>query len=289
MKNHPLCLAVLTVLGLVVVVPAFAEDAAAPKPADKVAAAPADAPAAKPADQAPLDMTIKVLEVNGNKVQFRNKPEEAWQPLTVDAKLAIGCEVRTGPGSSAKIKVGPNSEIVLKRLGIINIASLLVDAGNDTVRTVIGKKYGTMESGVQHVGEVKNDFKVATPSSVLAVRGTHWRDTEYGATKETEVDFGNVHESFTDGLFASLFGGDKNNNASRRPDSFAQAATNLGKFADGSNESGDPNDNQDPNADVNGNLPGDLIGRIHDLDHFNNSVNNIRNGGTDPGGNPGGN
>ena len=120
-------------------------------------------------DAAP--MTVQVLEVSG-RVQQRPNLDADWQPLTAQTKLNVGSEIRTGLRSMAQVQVGPNSVITLKGLGIVAIAELAHDENADVMHTRLAKKYGRLIAEVHQVGETRNDYKISTPGSVLAVRGS---------------------------------------------------------------------------------------------------------------------
>jgi hypothetical protein len=128
-----------------------------------------------------VDTRIEVLEIKGT-ADFRNEADAAWQPLKTDSPLSVGSEIRTGLRSLVKLKLGANSEVEVKSLTTIAIADLAVSEEDKTIRTRVGKKYGTMKAKVHKVGELSNDYRIDTPSSVLAIRGSGGEHGEFGGS-----------------------------------------------------------------------------------------------------------
>ena len=146
---------------------AFAQAQPAPTPnpgaaAEAPAAAAAESPAASP---------VKILEVTGT-AQHRPNAQAAWQALTTESTVPLGSEVRTGPRSSVRLQVGENSQVKLESLGIMTIADVALNQDEQSIRTRLYKKYGKMTATVQHVGDLRNDYQIATPGATLAVRGS---------------------------------------------------------------------------------------------------------------------
>ena len=160
-NSHLLCAAAIA--ASMITSPAWAQEAAP---------APGSAPAATPA----AENAVQILEVVGN-VQFRPAADADWQPVAADTILPLGSDVRTGPKSSIRFRVGANSEVELKSLGIMTIASVSQD--DEAIRTRLYKKYGQLRAKVQHVGDLRNDYQIATPGATLAVRGSEVVHTGY--------------------------------------------------------------------------------------------------------------
>ncbi len=167
-------------------------------------------PTATPGDKTQLDMQVKVTAVQG-KAEFRATPDKPWQPMKKDQVLALGSQIRTGLRSSITMNVGPNAEVVIKSLTIMMVSDLVADNA-DTLRTRLGMKYGRMKFDVRHVG-FKNDFQVATPTGVMAVKGTGgWVITFDGRPLIAGVDtngFSSILQQFNNGDTSWLSGADQ--------------------------------------------------------------------------------
>ncbi|MEY4533852.1 MAG: hypothetical protein RLZZ246_170 [Planctomycetota bacterium] len=123
------------------------------------------------------------IDVKG-KVKWRANAEAAWQDAKVDDRLPVGGEVRTGlNGSRTTLRVGLNATVLIDSGSVFSIPMSVKDG--DQLRTLAGLKSGRADFKVENTG-LGADFKVATPSSVLAVRGTGFA-VNYGALKGAEI------------------------------------------------------------------------------------------------------
>jgi hypothetical protein len=151
---------------------ASAQDPAA-KPGDAVPAA--DAPAGEP-------LRAVFIDVSG-KVQWRANDSAPWQEAKVNDVVAAGVEVRTGLRSHAALRVGRNATALLDAGTLFQLPTIAQDG--ETLRTSAAVKHGRADFKVDKVG-LSNDFKVVTPSTTLAVRGTEFA-VATGALKQVEV------------------------------------------------------------------------------------------------------
>jgi hypothetical protein len=149
--------------------PASASDAGAPVAAGDAAAA-----------AAPL--SAKVIDVDG-KVQWRPGPEAAWQPANVNDEIPAGSEVRTGLRSHAALRIGANATALIDAGTVFQLPTVVREG--DVLRTTVAVKSGRADFKVDKVG-LTNDFKVVTPSTTLAVRGTEFA-VATGPLKQVEV------------------------------------------------------------------------------------------------------
>ncbi|GDY05389.1 hypothetical protein LBMAG51_01760 [Phycisphaerae bacterium] len=159
----------------------------APRQDSKV---PAINPAATSANAtvASSPLQAKVIDCVG-KVKWRTGTDIAWKDAkeaAVNDLLSAGAEVRTGLRSrmtlkfeNATILIDSNSNFAMPT------SELVKESDGDVYRTVAQMKSGRADFQVDKVG-AKNDFKVVTPSSTLAVRGTGFSVTT-GAMTGTEV------------------------------------------------------------------------------------------------------
>jgi SWI/SNF-related matrix-associated actin-dependent regulator 1 of chromatin subfamily A len=139
----------------------------------------------KAAAQAAPDGEVYALfiDVKG-KVKWRANAQAPWQDAKVDDRLPVGGEVRTGlNGSRTTLRVGLNATVLIDSGSVFAIPMSVKDG--DQLRTLAGLKSGRADFKVENTG-LGADFKVATPSSVLAVRGTGFA-VNYGALKGAEI------------------------------------------------------------------------------------------------------
>ncbi|NBQ14091.1 MAG: hypothetical protein EBU31_05645, partial [Proteobacteria bacterium] len=151
---------------------ASAQDLAA-KPGDAVPAA--DAPAGEP-------LRAVFIDVSG-KVQWRANESAPWQEAKINDVVGAGVEVRTGLRSHAALRVGRNATALLDAGTLFQLPTIAQDG--ETLRTSAAVKHGRADFKVDKVG-LSNDFKVVTPSTTLAVRGTEFA-VATGALKQVEV------------------------------------------------------------------------------------------------------
>lgn len=135
-------------------------------------AAPAAAPGT-PAGQAtdpdsPRQLSAVVMQVKG-RVRARSSADEPWRPVAVNDILKAGAQVQTGLNSIVAMRVGRNATILMDPGSDLILPELSQDAGALKTRAVI--RSGRADFKVDRVG-LDNDFKIMTPSSTIAVRGT---------------------------------------------------------------------------------------------------------------------
>ncbi len=144
-------------------------------------------PANTPAT-ASLPLQAKVIDCVG-KVRWRTGSDIAWKDAkdaAINDLLSAGAEVRTGLRSRMTLKFDNATILIDSNSNFAMPTSELVkESDGDVYRTVAQMKSGRGDFQVDKVG-AKNDFKVVTPSSTLAVRGTGFSVTT-GAMTGTEV------------------------------------------------------------------------------------------------------
>jgi hypothetical protein len=162
---------------------AHAQDAN-PTPAVAAGAAPNGAPTEGSSSAAPAGAALSATVIDvGGKVQWRPTAEAAWQPANVNDVLPTGSEVRTGLRSHAALRIGPNATALIDAGTVFQLPTAVRDG--DVLRTTVAVKSGRADFKVDKVG-LTNDFKVVTPSTTLAVRGTTFAIAT-GALKQVEV------------------------------------------------------------------------------------------------------
>lgn len=152
-------------------------------------ASPAFCAPAAPAKQPPEAREVKpdralraVASDVAGTIKFRLAPQAQWQALGNGTVLPVGADVLAGPGGRARIQMGPGVFLVLKPFSRVTIARLKMDGAGDaaTVRATLAKQYGRVEFDVRDAG-FKNDFKIASPNGVMAVKGTGGEHDNFGA------------------------------------------------------------------------------------------------------------
>jgi hypothetical protein len=133
-------------------------------------------------DAAAAPLSAKVIDVDG-KVQWRPGPEAAWQPANVNDEIPAGSEVRTGLRSHAALRIGANATALIDAGTVFQLPTVVREG--DVLRTTVAVKSGRADFKVDKVG-LTNDFKVVTPSTTLAVRGTEFA-VATGPLKQVEV------------------------------------------------------------------------------------------------------
>ena len=127
------------------------------------------APTTSASDQAgPLK--IHVTAVQG-QAQFRPDANTKWATITADTDLPEGVELRTGPKGTIQFTVGSDQVYRIDRLTVVKVlrANLNEDG---TIRTDVGMTYGRVSKDVDLPQHPHQDT-IISPSSTLAVRGTH--------------------------------------------------------------------------------------------------------------------
>jgi hypothetical protein len=115
-----------------------------------------------------LKVTVKSVK---GIVQFRTSADAKWEKATEGTELSEGAELRTGPRSTVQFSIGDDQIVTLDRLGTIQILRASFESGK--VFTDLGMKYGRTRYDIESAAR-EHDAKVRSPSSVLAVRGTHF-------------------------------------------------------------------------------------------------------------------
>ena len=158
---------------------ALAQDAAVvPAPAAVTAAVDPAASAVSAGE--PLRAVF--IDVAG-KVQWRANETSPWQDAKVNDVVAEGVEVRTGLRSHAAMRIGRNATALIDAGTLFQLPNVVQEG--DTLRTAAAVKHGRADFKVDKVG-LSNDFKVVTPSTTLAVRGTEFA-VATGPLKQVEV------------------------------------------------------------------------------------------------------
>lgn len=108
-----------------------------------------------------------VKEVNG-RVEIQ-KPGGRWQSVSAGDELPTGASISTGFGSSAVIDVGA-STLTVDALTRMKLEELMESQGAQT--TGLFLRVGKVKAEVKRDTGLSHDFRLRSPSSTAAVRGT---------------------------------------------------------------------------------------------------------------------
>ncbi|MBA7579435.1 hypothetical protein ES708_21306 [subsurface metagenome] len=109
-----------------------------------------------------------IKEVTG-KVEVQ-APGGIWARATVGMSISAGTTISTGFGSRALVDLG-NSVLNVQPLTRLRLEELLQREG--TVQTDMFLRVGKVSAEVKSVAGLKQDFKLRSPVSTAAVRGTN--------------------------------------------------------------------------------------------------------------------
>jgi len=115
-------------------------------------------------------LRIHVTAVQGG-AQFRPDPAAKWKAVNVGMDASEGVEFRTGPRGAVQFTVGTDQIFRVDRLSVVKVlrANLLPDG---TIHTDVGMTYGRVSKDVD-LPQHSHIDTIISPSSTLAVRGTH--------------------------------------------------------------------------------------------------------------------
>ena len=147
--------------------------------ADAVTAAAASADAVPSATATQLQ--ARIIDVSG-KARWRASADGEWKDASVNDDLSPGAEIRTGMRSRVTLRFR-NATVLVD--SSTNFSIPTIEQEGDVLRTIAAVRSGRADFKVDKVG-LQNDFKVVTPSTTLAVRGTSF-STVTGPLKGVEI------------------------------------------------------------------------------------------------------
>lgn len=122
-----------------------------------------------------------VLKETAGKVELQ-EPQGPWRPAQVGMHISLGTTISTGFNSAAVLELG-NSVLRVKPLTRMRLDQLLEQGGS--VQTDLFLRVGKVNAEVKSVAGLKQDFKLRSPVSTAAVRGTGF---DYDAYEVTVTD-----------------------------------------------------------------------------------------------------
>jgi hypothetical protein len=167
-----------------------------------------------------------VLEVKG-RVQWRADAKADWRKAARDDVLKPGAEIRTGLRSSLALRVGKNATLRIGRSTRIELPTIVQKDDRLETRAVFHR--GKADFKVDAVG-FENDFKVVTPTTTLAVRGTGF-SLQWGSLRGVEVrglptnEIHAIEMNYFEGGKVLLSGDDASNDATPEPARLALGRT----------------------------------------------------------------
>ncbi len=138
-----------------------------------LAESPSSAPASDPGQVTAEKLVATCIRVKGT-VQYapiaaKSTDTAAWKPVEVGQEYGEGVQIRTGVRSSALLKFGDDTIVMVDRSTLAAISEFRRTA--DTKRTRIGLDYGAVRAGVAE-GGLRSDFAIDSPVATLSKRGT---------------------------------------------------------------------------------------------------------------------
>jgi hypothetical protein len=124
---------------------------------------------AKAQDTLDKVLNVVITRVKG-LVDMRQRPNNPWQRPKVGQQIGVGAELRTGPHSAVRFKIGPTQTVTLDRMGtVVVLEAIRRQVGK--IKTDVGLKYGRTRYNVE-AGGVEHESTIHSPGATLAVRGT---------------------------------------------------------------------------------------------------------------------
>lgn len=184
------------------------------------------------------DMTVRVVSTQG-RAFYRMAETDEWAPIQTDDVLPVGATIRTGLRGKVALALGPNADFEVKPLTEMTISDLEKDG--DTIRTQLVMPRGNFNMDVKHVG-FQNDFKIATPTGTMAVKGTGSSGFCYGNGLTLNPSVTNkdnaINHLKNNGQSENVSGGEQMNNGQSQSSPNNQGQTGTGQTGTGNDSDG---------------------------------------------------
>jgi len=115
------------------------------------------------------DLTAVIKEISG-KVEVM-APGGSWKKASTGMKINTGDSISTGFRSQAILTLGA-SQVIVKQLTRMELAELVEKEG--TVTTGLNLRVGKIRARVRTTAGLRQDFRLTSPVSTAAVRGTEF-------------------------------------------------------------------------------------------------------------------
>jgi len=126
------------------------------------------------------DITAVVKDISG-KVEIK-VPGGSWKKASAGMKIEEGYSISTGFRSTAVLELGA-SQVIVKQLTRMELTELVEKEG--TVKTGLNLRVGKIKAKVRTTAGLRQDFRLTSPVSTAALRGT---DFEYDGTNLTVTE-----------------------------------------------------------------------------------------------------
>lgn len=147
----------------------------------------------------------RVVSVDG-LVQYRDTPGNQWSNLIGGSVIPVGAEISTGIGAAVVLDLD-GSTLRVGSLSRVRVAELTRTAGE--TRNTVEMRYGRVQASVRRSSGRGTDFRVYTPISTAAVRGTEFvYDGQSLAVLHGDVAFINTagqHHSVREGQVSRTY------------------------------------------------------------------------------------
>jgi hypothetical protein len=128
-----------------------------------------------------------VFKTVTGKVEIQNPGEQAWAPASVGMVVPVKATISTGFGGGAVLEVGA-STLTVRQLTRLRLDELSTE--NNVTRTSLSMPVGRIRANVKSTAGTATDFKLRSPVSTAAVRGTGFEtDGVYLSVFESIVAF----------------------------------------------------------------------------------------------------
>jgi hypothetical protein len=131
-----------------------------------------------------------VIRQMTGKVELQAAPQQVWVPAKTGMTIPLGASISTGFNSMAVLELG-SSVVQVNPLTRMRIDELVQKQG--TVRTDLFLRVGKVKADIKSVQGLAQDFRVKSPVSTAAVRGTGFEYDGYDLyVYEGKVTFSNL-------------------------------------------------------------------------------------------------
>lgn len=135
----------------------------------------------------PLAAATVVVENQSGLVQYRAPGSTVWQTVTSGMEIAEGGTLVSGTNGSAILRAG-DSSIEVDPLSRLTVRQALFTDTRET--TALDMPFGRLRASVRRSQQRGTDFRVLTPISTAAVRGTEFVfDGRVLSVQEGDVSF----------------------------------------------------------------------------------------------------
>jgi len=117
--------------------------------------------------------TLRVSSMYG-PVEWKAVSSSAFTPLAPSPQaVQVGDQLKTGPGGSVMLEVPDGSYMVVSE----NTTIMIEDFWSSNLRSLVNVMMGKVRFYIQRLGGRPNPYRVATPTALIAVRGTTFEVT----------------------------------------------------------------------------------------------------------------